>query len=109
MDHHGQTIRPQPRGIDRLKLLPTPSAVSPYLKAPWIPVIPKQVCRSFGSIELEPGTPIALDAMTSNQGRQPAIRMPQEHVGNVRTRRSDGVASNLPIRHNQSFGALDFS
>src|SRR2546425_9344607 len=109
MDHLGQAVCPQPRRVDRLKLLPASRAVAPYFETSRVPVIPKQVCGPFCAIEFEPRTPVALNAMTRDHGRQPAIRMPEKDVRNVRTRRSDGLPRDLPVGHNQSFGALNFS
>ena len=74
--HLGQAVGPQPRRIERFKLFPASRAISPYLEATRIPIIPKQVCRAFGAIEFEGRTPVALNAMTRDQRGQCTILMP---------------------------------
>ena len=66
--HLGQAVGPKPGRIERLKLFPASRAVSPYLEAARIPIIPKEVCGPFGAIEFEGRTPVALNAMSRNQG-----------------------------------------
>ena len=64
--HLRQTVRPLPRRIDRLELLPAARAVAPNLEAARVPIVAEQVRSSFGSIEFKRGTTIALDAMTGH-------------------------------------------
>src|SRR6185369_11960092 len=66
--HLCQPVCPQPCWINRLELFPASRAVSPNLEAAWVPVIPEQVCCTFSSVKFQSRTPVALNAVTGNQG-----------------------------------------
>ena len=70
MHHFGETVGPQPGGIDRLELFPAGCTISPDLEAAWVPIIAKQVGGAFGAVELKGWTSIALNTMTGNERRQ---------------------------------------
>src|SRR3990172_3366442 len=97
-----QPVRPKPGRIGLVEDKPRADIVEPQLVAVGVPIIPHQLDRPFRSIELEPGSTVALDRETCAGNGEYRLAEVEQDVHVVLDLDGDVLAADEPIRYGRA-------
>ena len=96
-----QAVGPEPRGLDRVMVLPVAGLVAPDLESARVPVVAEKVRGAVRAVELEGGSAIALDGLARHDAGERSLGVAEDDVRDVRIRASDLRPSRVSGGHGE--------